>query len=342
MNFLSKIADIRIYIPYLLLTQGFNKIIPCFVCAVYIWTVYGCQENAASKPLATVDGMKITYGEFKESFVKELNVFQDRSSLSPEDIDHLKEEILNALIIEKIMLLRAKEISLSVSDGELMKKIEEIKESYSNDGFEKTLVAQNVNYSLWKKELRKRMVLEKLIASDVNTKVTVTENEARAYYRTHKRMYAPGKRVHAAQIVVREREKADEILNRLKNGEDFGKVAKEESIGPEAARGGELGFVSQGVMPEEIDAALFSQQNEEISAVIKSPYGYHIVKIIERETETRKKWFNVKEQVLVDVRKQKEEKAYVLWLEALKSKAVITIDRDILKRVAVPVNHATE
>ena len=136
MNYLSKIADIRIYIPYLLLTQGFNKIIPCFVCAVYILTVYGCQENAASKPLATVDGMKITYGEFKESFVKELNVFQDRSSLSPEDIDHLKEEILNALIIEKIMLLRAKELSLSVSDGELMKKIEEIKESYSNDGFE--------------------------------------------------------------------------------------------------------------------------------------------------------------------------------------------------------------
>ena len=73
---------------------GYHKIITYFVCAVYILTVYGCQENAASKPLATVDGMKISYGEFKESFVKELNVFQDRSSLSPEDIDHLKEEIL--------------------------------------------------------------------------------------------------------------------------------------------------------------------------------------------------------------------------------------------------------
>jgi parvulin-like peptidyl-prolyl isomerase len=300
--------------------------------------LYGCQGNGTSKTLATVDGIKITYGEFRGYFVKELNVLPDKSSLSPEDIEHLKEEVLNALIREKVMLLRAQELSLSVSDEELMKKIEEIKENYSDKGFEKILAAQKVNYRTWQKELRKRMALEKLIASDVNSTVTVTEQEARAYYKNYKKMYSPGKRVHAAQIIVREKEKAEAILNRLKKGDDFGKVAKEESIGPESVKGGDLGFVSLGVLPEEIDDALFSLKTDEISSVIKSPYGYHIVKIIEREAESKKKWRDVREQVLSDVRKQKEEKAYVLWIEALKSKATITIDRDALKQVTVSGN----
>ncbi|MEN6318848.1 MAG: peptidyl-prolyl cis-trans isomerase [Syntrophaceae bacterium] len=332
MNYLSKIAFVKVYLLYHLLIQGINKILPCCVCAAYILTLCGCQENITSKPLATVDGMEITYGEFRENFVKELNVFSDGTSVSPEDMERLKEEVLNSLINEKVMLLRAQALSLSVSDEELMKKIEEIKENYSDEGFEKIFAAQKVNYSAWKKELRKRMVFEKLIAADVNTAVTVTENEARAYYRNHKKMYAPGKRVHAVQIIVREREKAEAILNRLKKGDDFGKVAKEESIGPEAVKGGDLGFVSQGVMPEEIDDALFSLKPDEISSVIKSPYGYHIVKIIEREKDSRKMWRDVREQILIDVRKQKEEKAYVLWIEALKSKATITIDRDTLKK----------
>jgi len=335
MNYLSKITFIKVYLLYQLLIQNIKKIPPRIVCTVYILILCGCQENITSKPLATVDGMEITYGEFREHYIKDLNIIKDSSSLSPEDTERVKEAVLNSLINEKVILLRAQELSLTVSDEELMKKIEEIKENYSDDGFEKILAAQKVNYSAWKKELRKRMVFEKLIAADVNATVTVTENEARAYYRNHTKMYAPGKRVHAAQIIVREKEKAEAILNRLKKGDDFGKVAQEESIGPESVKGGDLGFVSQGVMPEEIDDALFSQQPDEISSVIKSPYGYHIVKIIERGAESIKKWRDVREQVLIDVRKQKEEEAYVLWIEALKSKATITIDRDTLKKITV-------
>ena len=81
--------------------------------------------------------------------------------------------------------------------------------------------------------LKKQMMLEKLISYDMNTKITVKENEAMAFHRGHRSMYAPGKKVHVAQIVIREREKAEMILNRLKTGEDFGKVSRKESISAE-------------------------------------------------------------------------------------------------------------
>ncbi len=316
-----------------------NRILTCIVCTVFISIMCGCQGSGTSQTLVTVDDERISIDEFNDRFTKVLVISVERASLTREDYGHLKEEVLNSLINEKVMLLRARELSLAVGDAELMKKVEEIKESYSDDFFERVLTSQRVDYGLWKEELRKRMILEKLISSDVNAKITVKENEIRAFHKAHRRMYAPEKRVHVAQIVVREHEKAEMILNRLKMGEDFGKVAREESIGPEGVEGGDIGFVSLGIMPEEIDAVVFSKKPGEISAITKSPYGYHIFKIIENDEGTNKKWTDVKNQVMIDLIKQKEEQAYVLWLEALRSRVTIKIDRNLLEKRVIPQDH---
>jgi parvulin-like peptidyl-prolyl isomerase len=306
-----------------------GRLLLCLLSSVLICMTCGCGGNSTSKPLATVNGMTITIAEFNKRFARDVNSLPGRSSLSPEDYGRLKEEILNILIDEKVMLLRAEELSISVSDAELTKKVEEIKESNSlGGGFDKVVTAQTVDYGQWKEELRKRMTLEKLISADVNAKVQVKKEEEKTYRREHKGMYAPEKRVHVAQIVVRERERAEAILKRLMRGENFARVAREESIGPEAKEGGDLGFVRQGFMPEEIDAAIFSQKPGEIGPVIRSPFGYHIFKIIEKG---KKGWDDIRGQVLTDLRKQKEEEEYALWLGALRSKAVIKINGDLLK-----------
>jgi len=178
-----------------------------------------------------------------------------------------------------------------------------------NDGFDKIMKKRKVDYAQWKKELRKRIILEKLVSADVNSKVQVKEEEGKIYRRWQRGMSAPEQRV---QIVVGEQEKVEAILKRLMRVEDFAKVADEESIGPEARAGSHLGFVSQGFIPEEIDAVIFSQQPGKIDAVISSLFGYHIFKIIE------KRWNDFRGQVLIDLRKQKEEQEYALRLGVLR------------------------
>jgi parvulin-like peptidyl-prolyl isomerase len=209
----------------------------------------GCRKDDASDSVATVNGDKVTLVDFRERLADTLSLPGRRSLLKPEDIDRLKEEVLNRLIDEKIMLSRAQELKLSVSDDELQKKIEEIKESYSPEGFKKVLEAQGIRYDAWKKALKERMIFEKLIDSDVNAGISVTEEEARLYYDRYSKEYASEIKVHVAQIVLREREQAVKVLKRLKKGEDFAKVAREISIGLEAVRGGDLGFVGRDVMP---------------------------------------------------------------------------------------------
>ncbi|MBM4270665.1 MAG: hypothetical protein FJ139_00700 [Deltaproteobacteria bacterium] len=311
-----------------------------FICVFIVFITCTCQKGDTAKKVAIVDGQNIFLSELSDRIKKEMNLSADSASIDRTHYDLLKEEILSTMIDEKVMLLRARTLSLSVSDEELSKKIEEIRAYYTDDGFTRTLSAQNVDFGVWKEELRTRMLMEKLIVTDVNAKITVTEDEARAYYKTSRKRFETGKRVRVAQIIVREERKAKVLLNRLKRGEDFAKVAREESIGPEAVSGGDLGFVIPGVMPEEIDRVLFSHAPGSISEVIKSPYGYHIFKIIEKETSSKKNWPEIKDLVMAELKKQKEEMAYSKWLEDLRLKVTVRTDRKLLNAMPPPGQQA--
>ena len=180
------------------------------------------------------------------------------------------------------------------------------------------------------------MLLEKVIAQDVNANVQVTDGDAELYFKANRKAYLSERRVRAAQIVVRDRDRAEGILKRLKAGEDFGKVAREVSIGPEAQSGGDLGFFERGMMPKEIDRVVFSLPVGRMSGVVKSPYGFHIFKVIDRQERGEGKFAEVKERVIADLRKLKEAEAYERWIEGLKAKAVIQINRP-LPDAALPV-----
>jgi parvulin-like peptidyl-prolyl isomerase len=120
------------------------------------------------------------------------------------------------------------------------------------------------------------------------------------------------------------------VLKRLMRGEEFGKVAQKESISPEAATGGDLGYFSTGVMPEAIDKEVFSLPVGKISGIIKSPYGYHIFKVIEKSDGGDKKHPAMKDSVRADLLRQKEAVEYQRWLAGLRKKAAVKIKEDVL------------
>ena len=106
-------------------------------------------------------------------------------------------------------------------------------------------------------------------------------------------------------------------------------MAREVSIGPEAVRGGDLGFFERGVMPEAIDRMVFSLPVGAVSRVVQSPYGFHIFKILGQEGAGGRKFADVKEKVIADLKKQREAGAYKIWIEGLKAKAAIRINRPL-------------
>ena len=292
--------------------------------------IAACGSEKPSPPpapaVATVNGEAISLAEFEKFLTEETALAKGETPLKAEETESLKEAVLDNLIRERLMLQRARDLSLSVGEAELVARIEEIRKDY-NGQFGKLFGDGGIDLPAWKEALRKRMLLEKLIARDVNAKIQVTDEEAERYFDANRKVYATDRRVRVAQIVVPDRERAEGILKRLKAGEDFGMVAREVSIGPEAARGGDLGFFERGVMPEAIDRMVFSLPAGKVSRVAQSPYGFHIFKVLGQEGAGGRKFADVREKVIADLRKQKEAEAYKNWIEGLKARAAIRINR---------------
>ena len=297
-------------------------------------SLLACAEKPPAPPppppaVVVVDGEAITLPEFEKSLAEETALAAREAPLTEEQAAALKEAVVENLIREKLMLRRAREISLAVGEAELDARIAEIRKDYSGDDFGKFFGSGGVDYNAWKEALRTRILFEKLIAQDVNARIQVADDEAERYYLANRKVFESARRVRVAQIVVSDRERAEAILKRLKTGEDFDKVAREVSIGPEAVRGGDLGFFEPGVMPEAIDRMVFSMTVGKVSRVAQSPYGFHIFKVLGQEPAGGRKFAEVRDKVIADLKKQREAGAYKIWIEGLKARAVIRINRPL-------------
>jgi len=302
--------------------------------AVLLLLLPSCRGHENRDPdsvVALVNDRQITLREYGARLGEETALVKSEPPLNAQEMASLQEAVLDGLIEETVMLQRAGILSLSVGEAELSSRIGEIRREYNGEQFDRLFGKGGIVYPGWKEALRKRMLLEKLIDSEVNEKITVKTDEAERHYRANRKAYMTEKRVRVAQIVVRDRDRAEAILKRLKRGEDFGKVARQVSIGPEAKKGGDLDFFTPGIMPEAIDRVVFTLQVGKISEIVQSPYGYHIFKLLERKKAGGRRFSEVKERVIADLRKLKEGETYERWIEELKAKAVIRINRPLPK-----------
>ncbi|OGP68151.1 MAG: hypothetical protein A2W27_07585 [Deltaproteobacteria bacterium RBG_16_44_11] len=299
-----------------------------------LFFMVSCDKiNIFSRPyVATVNGAKIYLDEYQIKLNQKMSMLsKDALSNEPNYVTRLEEEVLDGMITEKIMYLRAQELNIYVGASELEDKIDEIKKDYGED-FINLLAQENIKFDQWKEELKKEMFLQKLVAVDVNTKIRVSDDEAEDYYNEHRNNYRLEARVRVQQIVVRDFDKAQEILARLKAGEDFAELATNLSIGPEARQGGDLGYITRQVMPEPLEEAIFKLPVNKISPVVQSPYGFHIFKVLDSQPAMIKNFADVKDEVVADIRAQKEEAAFTGWLNSLKLKAVIKKENNVLRK----------
>jgi parvulin-like peptidyl-prolyl isomerase len=303
-------------------------------CLLMLSIIVSCDKiEMFSHPyVAKVNGSKIYLEDYQSVLDQKINIVSKDFLDQPQYRKLFEEEVLDSMITEKIMLLRAGALNVSVSDAELDNKIKEIKKDYGQD-FSGLFQQENVNFEKWKEDFRKEMLLQKLIAIDVNDKIRISDDEAEDYFNKHRDNYKKESRVRIAQIVVRDLATAEKAMEKLKAGEDFTKVAASMSIGPEARHGGDLGFITRWVMPEPLDKTIFKMPVNKISPIVQSSYGFHIFKILESLTAKPVNFADVREDVIADIRLQKEDAAFIAWLEELKKKAVIKKETNIkLKR----------
>jgi peptidyl-prolyl cis-trans isomerase C len=246
------------------------------------------------------------------------------------ELGNLKQAYLDQVIERKILVQEARRLGIKISQEELNQAISEIKMDYPGEGFGEKLGLKGTTLDEWKSRLEEGLLAEKIIRGAFHPPEKIDEKEALQYYEEHRSSFQIGLKVKARQIVVADGEEAIQILKRLKKGENFEKLAKEKSSGPEKVQGGDLGYFSQGEKPTEFDS-VFTMEVGAISEVIKSPYGYHIFKLEEKTQPRPIPFEEAKSEILQELGRKKGEENYQKWLKDLKGKAKVRINKKWLK-----------
>jgi peptidyl-prolyl cis-trans isomerase C len=298
---------------------------------LFLSFLWGCGQWGVGLPeqiIAQVNEEQIPAEEFNREF-REL-VLESGKEAERKEFGNLKQAYLEQVIERKILVQEARRLGIKVSSGELNQAISEIKMDYPGEGFGEKLGLTGMTLEEWKGRLEEKLLAEKVIRSAIHFQEKIDEKEALRYYEAHPSSFQIGQKVRARQIIVSDGEEAIQILKRLKRGESFEKVAKEKSLGPEKVQGGDLGYFSPGEKPTEFDH-VFNMEVGAISEVIKSPYGYHIFKLEEKMEPRQIPFEEARLGILQELEQKKAAENYQKWLNDLKGKAKVKINRKWLK-----------
>jgi len=251
------------------------------------------------------------------------------------EIKRLENSFLNDLINMKLQLQEARRIGLSVSESEVNEAISEIKRKYhlTDEALLNSLKAEGFTLEEYRTRLAEQILLSKVVNFEVKNSIVISDKEIDEYYEANKEKYKGKEKVRIRQIFFALPEdesqralieaKAEEIVKRLEEGEDFAELASKFSEDPSREFGGDLGYVSHGSILKEIEDIAFGLKKGEISKPFWSSKGLHIIKVEDKIDPKEIK--EVREEIKEILFKKAFRLKYDEWIKELRERAYIEI-----------------
>lgn len=241
------------------------------------------------------------------------------------DKDMVRSQTLDELINQTLLIQKAKEEKVEATDEQIDEELQKIKDYYG-ENYDKTLK----DYGYSELDLRHQLeytillngLLEKLVPKD-----TVTDAAIRKYYDDNPDMFKEqaGKRASHILFNIDDKATAEEVLQQLKDGADFAELAAKYSKDPgSAANGGDLGWPSQPYVPE-FQAALDKLEKGEMSDLVETEYGWHIIKVTDVRKESITEFDKVKDDIKAQLINQEKSTKYQELINTLREDAEIEI-----------------
>jgi foldase protein PrsA len=252
-----------------------------------------------SKAIAVVNGEKITKGELDDKLEGQAG-----------------KNTLATLVQQKLIFQYAKQHNIDIPDKDVETKLDEIRAHFPAGQFETMLKQQGMSLDDAHKVIREQL----LVKAAVDQQINVTDAQINDYIKANKLSLGQTAQVHAAHILVKTKAQADAIEAQLKKGADFAALAKEYSQDTGSKiKGGDLGTFGPGQMVPAFQAAAFKLKPGQVSDPVQTPFGWHIIKVIETKPLT-------KQMVIDQVKQQQESQQMTPFLQTLRTSAKIEID----------------
>jgi len=302
-------------------------------------------KPAAKSPGAGTDGIvaKVNgVGLSKTEFDRGWEFFLQRSGIpaghADKDgkVDELRQMVLDRLIDEELLFQEAKKLKMLVGKDVLDAEIEKARAQFPTPAAFKEALAENkLTEAGLRTVFNRTLSIQAFVEKDIAKSVVVTDAEVHDFYTGNKDKFESPEQAHARHILVAVDEKADEktrqaakakadeLLAQLKGGANFEDLAKKSSDCPSASQGGDLGFFGHGQMVPEFDSAAFALKPGELSGVVTTKFGYHIIKLEEIKDASLVPELEAAPKIREYLTSQKTGAAVEQRLKALRDKAKI-------------------
>ena len=281
--------------------------------------------------IAEVNKSGITSNQLQNAFLNTISRYDDAvlSSLDQSAIVSFKKNILNQLIDYELLYQQAQKEKVKISNDDINLEIYKIKDNFSSpEEFDGALKANNITLAQLKEDIKRQLMINSVL-EETRNQVSISDEDLLEYYDENKESFLEPEQVHARHILVETEEEANNLLLPLKEGlADFSELAKEKSTDSSAPSGGDLGFFGRGQMVKEFENAAFSLEPGEISDVVQTQFGYHIIKCEEKKEEYSPTFEEAKEQISNTLRSQRENEAISAFISKLREESVIVYNYD--------------
>jgi peptidyl-prolyl cis-trans isomerase C len=284
--------------------------------------------------LARINGEPVTKVDF-DRFIKNLEA--TRGPIPQERRHEIYRAALDQLITYNVMKQEATSRKVEIADADLESRVQQMQGKMTAEQFNKALAERDTSATQLRTDTRRDMMIRKMMEGEAASVAEATEPEAKDFYDKNPDKFKQGELLRASHILVKADEQADEatkkqarakiddILERVRAGEDFAKLARENSDDGSKDQGGDLGFFRRGQMVPPFDQAAFALQPGEISDVVTTQFGYHIIKSVERKDAQVVPYDKVQPQILKFLSDKKKQDRVNAFIEELKQRAKIEV-----------------
>ncbi|WP_129127907.1 peptidylprolyl isomerase [Geomonas oryzae] len=303
--------------------------------------VQAAQAAQAAQPspddtLVKVNGTPIMRKEVNRA-LKIMLKQSGTKQLIPEALKKAQDTILEQLTDSELLYQAAKSMEMKDLDQQVKKSLADNRAKFKSDAeYQAALDELVMTQSDLEQFTRKDVAINNMIEARLGSKARVTEAEAKKFYEDNRTKYfEQGARVRASHILVgtaenastedreKAKAKAEALLERIKKGEDFAEIARKESACPSKEKGGDLGVFGQGDMVPPFEKAAFGLKPGEVSGVVSTVFGYHIIKLTETVPPSVQPFDEVKGKITEFLKREKVRAEIPALIKELREKAKI-------------------
>ena len=290
------------------------------------------ESSPGPRAVAVVNGEAIALADFQEA-LDEIRSVGKGFFVDKERANSLKRDLLERMIDTRLLLQEARRRRIVLDPKVAEASLDLARREYPPGGLEEELLKKGKSLEAYLKETGSSLLLRKLLKREVVDRIAVSREEVEKYYNEHRDQFRKPEEVRVRQIVTKSEEEAEKLRKMILRGASFEELARKHSLGPEAKKGGDLGYFPRGRMPPAIEEACFKLWSSHVSRVAASPYGFHLFQLVDRRPARELTLDEAGAEIERKLVDEKTREAETYYIRSLREKASIQRDLSLLDKV---------